>query len=103
MKLMEYFADFGPIDSEVKKIVNFLVMAYPIKQTTNFKEHFEHEFKYISLFDDVDIIFLNGPFSNKSRFVNKLYPEVFDKFPNVSEASIRKAIKDFFDYSSKKF
>jgi hypothetical protein len=67
-------------------------MVYPVRSATIM----DKDSKYIIV--DYKPLYLSGVLSSKSRAVNKLFLEVSDHFPNYSDASIRRAIKDFFDF-----
>lgn len=98
MKILKYFERFGPIQSEVEAIKKFLVVAYPVKVSSVLGS----ESKFIVLNDKPFYTKSNyDTLVNKSRLVDALSFELENHFPLFSEASIRKAAKDFFEFHSK--
>ena len=92
MKLIKEFSDFEPDNNEIKVVKNFLSIAYPVRS----QSVMDKNQKYI-LVDD-KVIYLTGPFLTKNRSSEKLYHDVRPHFEKFKESSIRRAIKDFFDF-----
>lgn len=92
MRILKQFENFIPNPNEVERVKSFLSIAYPVKST----KILDKESKYIVV--DDKLVYISGPLGVKSKMVNRLFLDVSDHFPNYSESSIRKAIKDFFDF-----
>lgn len=98
MRMLKHFESFEPIQSEVETIKKFLVMVYPVKTSSVLGG----ESKFVMLDDKPFYITSKyGALVNKSRLVDALSFELEEHFPLFSEASIRKAAKDFFEFHSK--
>ena len=99
MRMLKHFESIVPNQKEVQQLINFLSVVYPVKTTTVLGK----EAKFVIL-DDKPYYITAGKFQsmvNKSRFVDALSFELKDHFPLFSESSIRKAVKDFFEFHSK--
>ena len=83
--------DYQPSRNEVMEILDFLRNRYKISETDIIgKKH------YYVIVDD-KAVYISGPLSSKKRAVDKIYFEISDELSNYSEASIRRAIKDFLN------
>lgn len=104
MRMLKHFESFEPIQSEVETIKKFLVMVYPVKASSVLGG----ESKLVMIDEKPFYITPQksapskyGALVNKSRLVDALSFELEEHFPLFSEASIRKAAKDFFEFHSK--
>ncbi len=98
MSMIKHFESFEPIQSEVEAIKKFLVMVYPVKTSSVLGG----ESKFVMVDDKLFYITSKyGGLVHKSRLVDALSFELEEHFPLFSEASIRKAAKDFFEFYSK--
>lgn len=98
MRLLQHFENFQPNQKEVELLINFLAIAYPVKTSSVLG----NESKFVMLDDKPFYITSKyGALVNKSRLVDALSFELEEHFPLFSEASIRKAAKDFFEFHSK--
>jgi hypothetical protein len=96
MRMLKHFESFEPNQEEVNKLINFLSMAYPLRSSNIL----DSESKFVMIDDKP--FYIKGKYSvNKSRLVDALSFELEEHFPLFSEASIRKAAKDFFEFHSK--
>lgn len=94
MKILHHFENFQPNQEEVDKLTNFLSMAYPVRTSTILG----NESKFVMIDDKPFYITSKYNIVNKSRLVDALSFELQDHFPLFSEASIRKAVKNFFEF-----
>lgn len=94
MKILYHFENFQPNQEEVDKLINFLSMAYPVRTSTIL----DSESKFVMIDDKP--FYIKGKYSvnTKSRLVDALSFELQEHFPLFSEASIRKAVKNFFEF-----
>jgi hypothetical protein len=88
---LKKFENFEPDSKEVIDITSFLEKRYKVENTNILGK----ETKYISI--DYKPIYLSGNFSNKKRALNKIFLDVKDELSEYSDASIRKAIRDFIN------
>lgn len=86
---LEENSKYYPVMDEYYKVMDYLKSNYEIFDT----EILGKKSKYVIINDKV--IYISGPLKSKSRAVDKIYLDVVDELNNYSEASIRKAIKDF--------
>lgn len=88
--LNEHPSNIKPIESKVNEYKKIIKDRYKI----NKKNYQGRKMAYAVV--DEKIIYLDGPFSSKSRLINKINLDMKD-IKNLHEPSLRRAIKDWID------